>query len=217
LERLKLIATNKFNNVSPQVTKKLFDSAFIESVRHQLESMSSICDLLSDSLDQSTTIGDAAEHWLTLVVPDRPVVDVHKYRQIFLNKYSLAANYLHPKYLGVNLKNYHLDIVEEFLIEQLSSEGLTSVENLKNRKGIFEILLKKQVYSPTTFWGFAERKHKELATLALKLLNVPASSGKLFAKLKLPLNTEHLTAENYEKQLFVYFQLAFDSSKSNEI
>lgn len=96
-----------------------------------------------------------------------------------LNQYALTANYLHPVYRGRNMDGNQLDVVDQFLLDSLESNGLDSLQQFKLNEGIFETLRVKQIIKPRTFWNLTERRHKELASLANKLLKIPASSAQL--------------------------------------
>lgn len=96
-----------------------------------------------------------------------------------LTKYALTAYYLHPFYDNCVLKENHIDIINEFLLENLNGDGLEDWCNFKNKSGIFSTLYDKDITKSDVFWATAEIRHKNLALLAMKLLNIPASSAQI--------------------------------------
>lgn len=71
-------------------------------------------------------------------------------------------------------------MVDDFLLEYLTGEGLLSVESFIKNETIFGILCEKGLNEKAiSFWTFAERRNKNLAALAIKLLNIPASSAQI--------------------------------------
>lgn len=129
-----------------------------------------------------------------------------------LNTYALTGNYLHPIYRGKYLSEAQLDIVDEFLLETLPNDGLDSLENFRSSQGIFKTLSEKNVQSPRTFWGMAERSNAELARLARLLLKIPASSAQLerffsnWAHVH-SLKRNRLLSETSKKLVHVYYSL----------
>ncbi|KAJ8910589.1 hypothetical protein NQ315_013558, partial [Exocentrus adspersus] len=166
------------------------------------------------------------KQWLLLKLPEgypQFEVALNNRRSYSLTSFSLSANFLHPVYNGKHLNTEQNITVEDFLIKELDASGLTDLENFKNNRGIFQTLKeKKNVTDPSTFWGIAKRRHVNLATLALKLLNIPASSAQLervfssWSFVHSPLRNK-LDFERSKKLLFTYHSLKLkDKNKSDE-
>ncbi len=60
-------------------------------------------------------------------------------RESVMKIQCLVANYLHPVYRGRKLSEDQLNKVEEFLLNELSSDGLNSLQNFLNSEGIFRV------------------------------------------------------------------------------
>lgn len=100
-------------------------------------------------------------------------------KDMALNKYALAAYYVHPFYDNALLEEKHIQQINNFLLMNLNADGLEDWHKFKNKEGIFEILYKKDVKKPEVFWSTAEFSHPNMAGLALKLLNLPAFSANI--------------------------------------
>lgn len=99
------------------------------------------------------SVADSAYAWLKLELPTpfcnhEPVVEaLRKRRTMALNVYSLAALYFHPKYASeaLNLIDDRMAVVQDFLIDNLDTEGIISLSEYKEKRGIFEKLFLKEI------------------------------------------------------------------------
>lgn len=129
-----------------------------------------------------------------------------------LNRYALAAHFLHPFYNNEKLTDSQHCNVNSFFLEYLDSDGLESYDAFNNKVVIFSILFEKQIKKPLLFWSLAEREHPKLADLAKKLLKIPASSAqieRIFSNWSFiqPLVRNRLTFERQKKLVHIYYTL----------
>ena len=130
------------------------------------------CILINTWQEKIAKIGDVAEMWLNLKLPDDYVVGSFKFVKTeihplySLNKYALCANYLHHKRGGRKLSGNQFEDVKLFLLAKVEKERLEDLILFKNGSGIFNIVDKNQIDSQQVFWEFAHRKHKNFASLA---------------------------------------------------
>lgn len=129
------------------------------------------------------------------------------------NDVTIAANYFHPIYRGRKLDASHRDQLEDFIMNELGSEGLESRRMFAANEGVFGQLAQKSSITPKTYWYYAKRhKHFELSALASKLLKIPASTAqleRLFSNWKFIHSDirNRLGKETSKKLLNVYFSL----------
>lgn len=100
-------------------------------------------------------------------------------QKMALNKYTLTSYYLHPTYDNNLLMDEHISMINNFLLKHLDCDGLESLNEYKNKTNFFRMLHDKKIEKADVFWGTASMKHQQLSTLALKLLNIPASTAQL--------------------------------------
>lgn len=86
---------------------------------------------------------------------------------------------LHPSYRGELLTEEQKNLVEEYFLQNLDGEGLTSLQKFYYNEDIFSILNDRNIHDPIIYWRLAERKHPVLSKLAIRLINIPASSAQL--------------------------------------
>lgn len=96
-----------------------------------------------------------------------------------LTEYALTAFFLHPEYDKSSLNTNQNAIISKFLMKNLDNNGLLELDDFKLKRGKFLVLFTKQIKSPSTFWQIARPFFPILSGLALKLLNIPASSAQL--------------------------------------
>lgn len=132
-----------------------------------------------------------------------------------LNIYVLSAYYIHPLYnqsdeLRLSVEQY--ENVHEFFLENLNSTGITDLHYFKERLGVFRTLKEKNIFDPIIYWSMAKVKHPTLADLAIKLLQIPASSvqiERVFSNWSYVHSAlrNRLTFDRSKKLLFVYYNL----------
>lgn len=211
----KVAASDELAKISPQVKCLLFDEYFLSQVNDTIALLDPVSQLINACQKSDSSVADAVEMWMSLQLPDGHNDKHHhleKRRKQSLNIYSMSANVLHPQYQGQNLNEQHHDQVEGFILKTLDAEGLSSFQQYREKAGIFGDLINKGIKSPKTFWFFAKRHHKQLADLANKLLNIPASSAQLervFSNWSFVhnANRNRLSFEKSKKLVQVYYSL----------
>lgn len=151
---------------------------FEERLKYFKGVLDPIISIINKCEKSGTTMVDIIQDWLALV-------SCEKYSEIksdikkILTQVALAPNKLHPIYRGKHFKNdnnYNTRVME-FLIDEVSEAGIESFVQYQEFKGIFSNLA--QFKNPLTFWKVASSHHPQLATLAIKLLQLPASLPQL--------------------------------------
>lgn len=220
IRNMRVIAGNTKTKIKQNVTQLLYDEEFLQSINSCIELITPICELVNICQKTESSIADAANLWLKLKLPLKYEEEFRNNSKIALNKYALAAFYLHPLYKSSALSSAQLDEVEDFLIDELDATGLNDLAQFKQNIGIFKKLNEKGVTVPTTFWNMAERKHPELAKLAQKLLNVPASTAQLkqlcsnFSFVHSPLRNK-LCFERSKKLIEIYNMLKISDENNS--
>lgn len=99
---------------------------------------------------------------------------------LVFNDYTLSANYFHPIYRGQKLNATQRKQVDDYIFGVLDGNGLESSRLFNSEEGTFSSLKRKGITSPKTYWYFAQKQgHTDLATLATKLMKIPASTCQL--------------------------------------
>lgn len=115
-----------------------------------------------------------------------------------------------------------LEKVHEFLLQNLDTEGINSLHNFKENIGIFKTLNEKNVVDPAVFWNMSKIKHSRLSEIAIKLMQLPASSAqieRLFSNWSYVHSSirNRLTFERSKKLLHIYYSLKIlDKNESDE-
>jgi hypothetical protein len=175
------------NDIKRTVKKLLFDDDFLDAVQAQIGLLNPVCEVINLCQSNEASVADSAYAWLKLELPTpfcnhEPVVEaLRKRRTMALNVYSLAALYFHPKYASeaLNLIDDRMAVVQDFLIDNLDTEGIISLSEYKEKRGIFEKLFLKEIHDPIAFWTAAEFRHSSLCKLAKRLLRIPASTAQI--------------------------------------
>lgn len=201
----------------PNVTKMLFDHEFIESVKGFLSVLDPVAELINKCQKIDSSAADGCELWLSLLknAPSdlKELAEARCERSNVFNDVTITANYLHPVYRGLKLHPSHRDQIEDYIMEELGTEGLESYRKFVEGEEIFQKLADKNVTSPKTYWYHAKRhKHFELSELASKLLKIPASTAqleRLFSNWKFIHSDirNRLSEERSKKLLDIYFTL----------
>lgn len=186
-----------------------------------------VCVLIDKCQSPKFNIADAVEEWCNLEIPS----DNATYNELLgarltkvLTDIKLTANFLHPKYQGRSFVTHSelIDLVEDFLLDNLDAEGLSDLHAYKTKEGIFAKLFKKGLTDHKAFWSYAARKHPQLAKLATKLLKIPASTAqieRLFSQWSYVHSStrNRLGVETSKKLISIYYTLkAEDENKSDE-
>jgi hypothetical protein len=209
---MKKIAADDENTVKPAVITLLYDEEFHDKLNEFVRVSDPICKLINTSQQSKCSIADSAQLWMELELPRQYASVLAKRRKMVLNKYCLAANVLHPKYNGLLLTEEQKEEVDDFFLEELSNEGLEDLAVFKEKKGIFKTLFERKLDHEFTFWTICSTKHPFLASLAKKLLKIPASSAqleRLFSSYSFVHNKKRnrLTNRRSKKLVFLYHQL----------
>ena len=204
------LSSDNFIKLSKDYKCLFFDEEFINKIGSCVNFLESINELTAASQNPKSNIADTAEQWLSLQITDDNPETAEKIkvrRDTALKVESLVANYLHPTYRGKRLSDEQMNRVEEFLVNELSSEGLNSLQSYVNGDSIFRVLNQKDGLSSQTYWSLARRTHSNLASLALKLFTVPASITSNFSQIFNTIRNNSLKAENLRKFIAVYYHL----------
>lgn len=101
-------------------------------------------------------------------------------RSNVFNDVTFAANCFHPTYRGKKLHSKQHAQINDFIIGELTAEGLESCRMFAGGEEIFGLCAQKNIVIPKTYWYYAKKhKHIELSELASKLLKIPASTTQL--------------------------------------
>lgn len=187
-----------------------FDDEFVRKIESYINFLDSTSDLSVVCHTPKSTIADTIEEWLSIQFTDDDPDFSEKLsmrRETVMKIQCLVANYLHPAYRGRKLSEDQLNKVEEFLLNELNSDGLNSLQNFINGETIFRVLNQKEGLSSQTYWSLAKRTHTDLASLALKLLSIPASITSNFSQVFNTIrNTSH-KPEKMRKLFAMYYHL----------
>lgn len=182
-----------------------------------------ICKLIRTCEKNNKNIGDATELWLKLEIPveNQEYYDALQERlNKVINVYGLTANFLNHTYRGLRFAHIpeYVQKVNDFLREELSENGLGQLQHYKNLTGSFDLIIKKNFKSWDVFWKSCKYFYPELSNLALKLLNIPASTGqleRLFSQWSYVHNTKRnrLRQDRSAKLISLYYTYRAQSPK----
>ncbi|XP_073820000.1 uncharacterized protein [Musca autumnalis] len=186
LIRMKQISLEKDNQGKPLVKSEVIDllknEKFIKSITSLHDLLNPVAVLMKNCKKSIYSIADATEEWLDLLADASEELHEIASRRCeksnVFNKYALSANLLHPLYRGAQLSAEQMTLVEKFLHEKLDKNGQLSFADYKKAKGIFSVLFEKTT-QPDLFWNMAQKQHSSLASFALKILMIPASTAQL--------------------------------------
>ncbi|OXU20709.1 hypothetical protein TSAR_000817 [Trichomalopsis sarcophagae] len=191
--------------------KSLFlDEDFVRKLESYNNFLESVSELSLVTQMPKSSIADTTEQWLSLQITEEDpelAQRLHARREIVMNVQCLVANYLHPAYRGRRLTDDQMNKVEEFLLNELDSEGLNSLQLYVNEDGIFRVLNQKEGLSAQTYWSLARRTHSDLATLSLKLLTIPATISTNYSRICNTIKNSSLKPDKTRKLLAVYYHL----------
>lgn len=209
-------AESKVKKIKQNVAKLIFDDEFIEDVKNNIELFNPICELINTCQSSECSAADAVNLWLNLKLPVR---FEHKFGtslqlriDMALNKYALTAFYLHPTYDNDKLSNIHKDKINNFLFKELNCTGIEEWDSFRNKTSFFKNLYEKGIKKPLVFWNMAAMKLPTLSNLAIKLLQIPASSAQIervfssWSYVHSPIRNR-LTFDRSKKLLHVYYSL----------
>jgi len=211
---LKQIAVDK--NVNSNVVKLLYDTQFVDDVKRNLLLLDPICNLIKKCQSNNCSAAEAVELWLDLHLPKEVSEQLKSRRELALNKFALTAFHLHPFLNNSKLGDEHNNIIFEFLFTSLNGAGLEEWDSFKKKSGFFKRLYEKEIKSPLVFWSLAEMKYPNLSKIAIKLLQIPASSAQISCVFS---NAEYRPAFKTSKtMLYVYYSLRIkDVAEEEEI
>jgi hypothetical protein len=80
-----------------------------------------------------------------------------------------------------SLMKIRMSLVTFFLnmFKHLNGEGIEEWDKFNEKRGIFKLLMEKDIENTIVFWRMARTECPKMSKLSLKLLNVPASSAQL--------------------------------------
>jgi hAT family C-terminal dimerisation region len=217
LSFMKRVAAESETSVKPRIVNLLYDENFIEDVDSFIKTSDPVCQLVNQCQRKDCSIADSTELWLKLTVPRNFQNKLDARKKMVLNKYALAANFLHPTYNGKLQTDEQKEIVDEFFLDELPNDGLDDLAAFKQKAELFRTLFERNLTNPFTFWAMAANKFPFLAELARKLLKIPASSAQLerlfstfsFVHSK---RRNRLTGDRSKKLVFLYHTLKLKDS-----
>ena len=196
----------------------LFDDRFEQKLHDFLTLFDPVCELINTCQKVNTSVADAVDLWLNLQTPEKfsqVQLEIENRRNMALNLYALCAYSLHPHYMilaPIKLSAEQQRMVQNFLIDELTANGLKELAEFRDKKGFFVKLYDKNITDPIVFWMSAKVHYSELSSLALKLLKVPASSAaieRLFSQWSFVHNKlrNRLSLNVSKKLLHIYYSL----------
>lgn len=210
--------SDKGKKVKMEVKSLIIDDDFAEEICKFAKLFAPICKLIDLCQKHTTSIADAVNLWLDLEVPTEfpdVIGDIEARRKMALNIYAMAAYMLHPSYFdlcSIRLSEEQKRAVQNFLIEELDGPGLEDLMHYQKKSGFFQQLFSKQFNNPLAFWNAARVHHPSLSSLAVRLLQIPASSAtieRLFSQWSFVHNKvrNRLSFETSKKLIHVYYNL----------
>lgn len=171
------------HKIKSDVKKLLFDDEFVDSIEKQIQVLDPVSKLINKCQSNECRLDEAAELWLKLQIKLNGISMYRKEIEIrqsmALNQYALTGYYLNPNMDKSILSFKHKHKINNFLLKNLSHNGLNSKYDFENQKGIFNTLNDKQIQKPEVYWSLAKETHPELADLASRLFGIPASSAQI--------------------------------------
>lgn len=184
LSNLSLMRDVAKNHVSLkiEIIQLLEDQEFENKLKQYIAIFDPVCKFINKCQESKCNIADATEMWLKLEMPSDD--EMHQYMvQARIKKairpIGLAANLLHPVYMGEKLTDEHIVQACEFLRSQLNPDGINEFEAYADKTGIFSQLHGKHLTDPYVFWTMSEVTSPNLAALAKRLFKIPASTAQL--------------------------------------
>lgn len=179
----KVVADYDDENVRPKpgVVQLLSNTDFIDSLRNLVNMLDSVAELINYCQRSDVLAADVVEKWLDLLRNESE--ELSKFvgerctKSNVFNNITMTANFFHPDYRGKKLNESQTKDVYDYIFEALDAEGLESVRMFMTSDGTFDLLVKKNIKSPKTFWHFAsQQNHKQLADFAIELLSMKDSN-----------------------------------------
>lgn len=185
LRIMREIAESGEHTLKASSIQHLMDPRFQEQLENYITLFDPACKLINTCQKISTTIADAIEFWVNLTIPDGDEMhdDILKNRlDKVLTPIGFAANLLHPRYLGRNLSPIQVNSAKVFLFNEVGEDFVDEYRRFENQEGLIGVILNVegeeiQKLCPVTFWSMVAEICPTLATVARKLLTIPASTA----------------------------------------
>lgn len=181
LEIYKNISTTE--DVEGSILSIINDRTLIPKVKKQLALLDPICEVINICQRKGASLADGVEVYIKMRFPGNCLLSqknaLRDRRNMALTDVALAAFYLDPfKNRGL-LTREQLGIAKSFIISRLS-------ENIRDQLVQYDTNfeehfseVKNITDNALDFWTLAECQCEELANIAMKLSQIPASTGQL--------------------------------------
>lgn len=183
LESIREISREHRTYFSEESYKLINSTKFSAALLDNTLLMDPVCEFINTSQQADCSVAESTQKWLTLEIPAAITEYEKKLEQRVekaINVYGLVANFLHPVYQGsliMTNPDYNREVTD-FFEQNLDEDGLKELEEYKKKTGCFAKLFVKN-YQETLFWTVAQSFYPHLSEIALKLMNIPASTAQL--------------------------------------
>lgn len=165
-----------------KISEIVNDDILIEGVQNQVLLLDPVCEAINKCQGKDTTLSDGAETWLKLSFPDsctaaqKKILDDRK--EMALTDIALAAYYIDPFKDNNLLSSSQRQAGRSFISNRLSENLRDQLIQYESNEGTFNEI-KEATDCSKDFWFFAESQVPNLAIIARKLSQIPASTAQL--------------------------------------
>lgn len=179
LQKLRALSDVTDLNLSERVKDRLRSEDFQILLRSVIDNLDPICELINACQGPKVNIADATEMWLTLRLPSNEYDQQISARiSKALRAVNFSANLLHHRYNGENLNEEQREKAENFLATYFSEQAQHEFVVYNSTRREFEKLA-RNCQDPVDYWKIVRMSLPALATEAIRLQLIPASTASL--------------------------------------
>lgn len=177
------IATTQAEEVTPDILVLLNENGLKEKVESQMVILDPICEVINLCQRKGASLADGAEAYLKLRIDRRASVsqkqNVKDRKEMALTEIALAAYYLDPFKDKTLLNRPRQLAAKSFVTSRLSENIRDQIIKYDTKFEENFLHIKEITENALDFWTLAEDSVPELAHIAIKLSQIPASTAQL--------------------------------------
>lgn len=179
LSILKRVMEYQTVKLTEDAREKLNDENFPREIQNCIDLFTPLCKLINKSQDPSFNVAESTQFWLQI----KEQLPVRTYNEIIDNRIKkalwpvgFAANLLHNRFRGNLLTDDQRRLGEMFIFDNLDFQGRAEWADFNFVDEFYQPFC-DQCQSAIHFWCLAAIKVPHLASFAIKLMVVPASTA----------------------------------------
>lgn len=177
---LRLMCDDIFLTIKNEIKLLVMDEDFAIQMKNYVLLFEPICKFINRCQDPEYTLAECTQYWMQLNLKEQDeesIAMLENRRKKAMWPVGFAANMLHPEFRGLALDDDQLKEGREFINQKLNEVGLQEYECYNRDFGFYRTLLQNCKQNPVRYWSILKLRFKTLATFAIKLMLMPASTA----------------------------------------